>query len=57
MSQANSASATAETFQSASSLTYYFWQIPATTLVWFAFALVGVWLVWRNPLVGRRTLG
>lgn len=56
LSQANSASATSDTFQSTSTIAYYFWQIPATTFLWCAFALVGVWLVWRNPLVGRRTL-
>ncbi|MGF1570473.1 MAG: ArnT family glycosyltransferase [Nodosilinea sp.] len=56
LARATSASATAETFQSTSTPSYYVWHIPLTTFPWVAFALVGAWLVWRHPRVGRRTL-
>ncbi len=54
LAQANSP--TAGAFQSTSTVTYYLWHIPATTFPWVGFALVGAWLVGRNPAVGRRTL-
>jgi 4-amino-4-deoxy-L-arabinose transferase-like glycosyltransferase len=37
-------------------LTDYLWHLPLMTLPWAGFGLVGVWLVGRNPSVGRRSL-
>ncbi|HIK44892.1 MAG TPA: glycosyltransferase family 39 protein [Leptolyngbyaceae cyanobacterium M65_K2018_010] len=56
LSRAGSESATPATFQSTTTITYYLWHIPATTFPWVLFALVGAWLLWRHPQVGRRTL-
>ena len=44
------------TFNPAASATYYLWHIPATTFPWVPFALLGAYLLWRDPAVGRRTL-
>jgi 4-amino-4-deoxy-L-arabinose transferase-like glycosyltransferase len=56
LSQAGAETATTATFKSTTTATYYLWHIPATTFPWVPFALVGAWLLWRNPAVGRRTL-
>ena len=56
LSEAGSETATPATFQSTSTAAYYLWHVPATTFPWVPFALLGGWLLWRNPAVGRRSL-
>jgi 4-amino-4-deoxy-L-arabinose transferase-like glycosyltransferase len=38
------------------SVFYYIWQIPVITFPWSVLALIGAVLVWRNPLLLRKSL-
>jgi hypothetical protein len=52
LAQAGSPEATV--FRSTTSEFYYFWHIPATTFPWMLFAVLGIFILWRNPPLGGR---